>query len=342
MFRFANPQYLYLLLLIPALILLYFVVNRRRRHLLARFGNLELLSQLTPEVSVWRPRYKSLCFLLALTALIFAAARPQLGSKLREEKSQGVEMMFVVDVSNSMLAEDFEPNRLDRTKYAINRLFEGMAQDRAGLIAFAGDATVQLPITSDFRMAQAFVDRLSPNLAGVQGTSIGKALDLALLSFSEQSTASKVVILITDGEDHEASAVVAAERAAQMGIKIFTVGIGTPEGAPISINGDFIKDSEGNMVVTKLNEQMLEQIASISDGGYLRATKQNIGLTEIVTAINELEKGELSTVKFEEYNELFQYLLGLALLLLSIEFYLLGRHSRVLSRFNIFKESAKS
>ncbi len=337
MFRFASPQYLYLLIIIPALMLLYFVVNRRRRHLLARFGNLELLQQLMPEVSKWRPRYKSLCFLLAMTALIFAVARPQLGSKLREEKSDGVEMMFVVDVSNSMLAEDFEPNRLERTKYAINRLFEGMKQDRAGLIAFAGDATVQLPITSDFRMAQAFVDRLSPTLAGVQGTSIGKALDLALLSFSEQSSASKVIILITDGENHEDDAIATAQRAAEMGIKIFTVGIGTPEGAPISIDGDFIKDSEGNMVVSKLGEKMLEEIATISDGGYVRASKQNLGLEEIVTAINDLEKGELSTVKFEEYNELFQYLLGLALLLLSFEFYILGRHSRVLSRFNIFK-----
>ncbi len=338
MFRFASPEYLYLLAIIPILVVIFLVASHRRRKRLARFGNPTLVATLMPESATWRPRYKKFLLLASLTALIFAAARPQLGSKLHEEKSRGVELMFVVDVSNSMLAEDFSPNRLDRTKYSINRLFEGMDQERAGLIAFAGEASVQLPITSDFRMARAFVDRLSPSMVGLQGTNIGKALDLALLSFSEQSKASKVIILITDGENHEDNAIAAAERAAQLGIKIFTIGIGTPEGAPISINGDFIKDSEGKMVVSKLSEEMLEQIASLSEGGYVRATKQDIGLESIVTTINNLEKGELSTVKFAEYNELFQYLVALALLLLFIEFYMLDRHSRVLGRFNIFRE----
>ncbi len=338
MFRFANPEYLYLLLLIPALMVLFTVANIARRRRIARFGNPEIMALLTPEVSRWRPRFKALLMLCALSALILAAARPQLGSKLREDKSQGVEMMFVVDVSNSMLAEDFEPNRLERTKYAINRLFEGMDQDRAGLIAFAGDASVQLPITSDFRMAAAFVNRLSPNLVGVQGTSVAKALDLALLSFSEQSKASKVVILITDGESHEDNAIATAERAKAQGVKIFTIGIGTPEGAPISIDGEFVKDEEGKMVVSKLNEEMLEEIAAISEGGYVKATKQDIGLDEVIRTINDLEKGELSTVRFEEYNELFQYLIALALVLLSMEFYMLERRSKVLGRFNIFHE----
>ncbi len=338
MFRFASPEYLYLLAIIPILVVLFLIAASRRRKRLAKFGNPELVATLMPESATWRPRYKKILFLLALTSLIFAAARPQLGSKLHEEKSRGVELMFVVDVSNSMLAEDFSPNRLDRTKYSINRLFEGMDQERAGLIAFAGEASVQLPITSDFRMARAFVDRLSPSMVGLQGTNIGKALDLALLSFSEQSKASKVIILITDGENHEDNAIVAAERASQLGIKIFTIGIGTPEGAPISINGDFIKDSDGKMVVSKLGEEMLEQIAALSGGGYVRATKQDIGLESIIATINDLEKGEFSTVKFAEYNELFQYLVALALLLLFIEFYLLDRHSRVLGRFNIFRE----
>ncbi len=338
MFRFASPQYLYLLLLIPALMLLFAAVAMQRRRRLARFGNPEIMALLTPDSSRWRPRFKSLLMLCAVGSLAIAASRPQLGSKLHEQKAQGVEMMFVVDVSNSMLAEDFEPNRLERTKYAINRLFEGMDQDRAGLIAFAGDATVQLPITSDFRMAAAFVNRLSPNLVGEQGTSIATALDLALLSFSEQSKASKVIILVTDGESHEDNAIAAAERAKAQGVKIFTIGIGTPEGAPISIDGEFIKDEQGNMVVTKLNEEMLEQIATISEGGYLKATKQDIGLSEVIRTINDLEKGELSTVKFEEYNELYQYFLALAILLLMMEFYIMERRSKVLSRFNIFNE----
>ncbi len=336
MLRFANPEFLYLLLLIPAIMLLFMVAGVSRKRRLARFGNPEIIAILTPDVSSWRPRFKSFLILCALASLTVAAARPQLGSKLREEVSQGVEMMFVVDVSNSMLAEDFEPNRLERTKYAINRLFEGMKQDRAGLIAFAGDASVQLPITSDFRMAAAFVNRLSPNLVGEQGTSIATALDLALLSFSEQSNASKVIILITDGESHEDNAIATAERAKAQGVKIFTIGIGTPEGAPISIDGEFVKDEEGNMVVTKLNEEMLDKIAAISEGGYVKATKQDIGLEEVIRTINELEQGELSTVKFEEYNELFQYFVAIALLLLSMEFYILERKSLVLAKFNIF------
>ncbi len=337
MFRFANPEYLYLLAVIPLLILVYIFAGRRRKRRLARFGNPELLAELMPQSATWRPRLKRLLFLMALASLVVAVARPQLGSKLHEQKSQGVELMFVVDVSNSMLSSDFTPNRLEQTKYSINRLFEGMKQERAGLIAFAGEAAVQLPITSDFRLASTFVDRLSPAVISEQGTSVGRAIDLALLSFSDQSKASKVIILITDGEDHEQRAIDAAKRAAAQGVKIFAVGIGTPEGAPIEINDEFLKDVDGKMVVSKLNEAMLGELASITDGGYVRATKQNIGLSEVIASINKLEKGEITTIKFAEYNELYQYAVALALALLLIEFYILSRHSRVLGRFNIFK-----
>ena len=183
MFRFANTEYLYLLALIPLLMVILAFVSHRRKRLLARFGNTELVRELIPDFSVSRQRLKALLYLTALTLLIFAAARPQLGSKLREVKAEGVEMMLVVDVSNSMLAEDFEPNRLERTKYAINKLFEGLQQERVGLVAFAGEPKVQLPITSDYRMAQAFAKRLSPTLVAEQGTDVGKALELAMLSF---------------------------------------------------------------------------------------------------------------------------------------------------------------
>ena len=316
MFRFANSEYLYLLLLIPVLAIIYALVARRRRHLLAKFGNLELLQGLMPDFSRGRLRLKFVLYLLAFACVVLAAARPQFGSKLREEKSKGVEMMLVVDVSNSMLAEDFEPNRLERTKYAIGKLFEGLHQERVGLVAFAGEPKVQLPITSDYRMAQAFAKRLSPSLVGEQGTAVGKALQLATLSFSSQSEQSRVIVLITDGENHEDDAVEAARVAKEQGIRIYTIGIGTPEGAPIKIDGEFVKDEDGQMVVSKLGEQMLEQIASITDGAYVRATKQSIGLEEIVKSINEMEKSELSTVRYEEYNEQYQYLLAVALSLL--------------------------
>lgn len=342
MFRFANSEYLYLLLLIPLLAILYALVARRRRHLLAKFGNLELLKGLMPDFSRGRLRMKFVLYLLAFACVVLAAARPQFGSKLREEKSKGVEMMLVVDVSNSMLAEDFEPNRLERTKYAIGKLFEGLQQERVGLVAFAGEPKVQLPITSDYRMAQAFAKRLSPSLVGEQGTAIGKALQLATLSFSSQSEQSRVIVLITDGENHEDDAVEAARVAKEQGIRIYTIGIGTPEGAPIQIDGEFVKDENDEMVVSKLNEQMLEQIASITEGAYVRATKQSIGLEEIVKSINEMEKSELSTVRYEEYNEQYQYLLAVALVLLLLDNFILSRRNPRLRKFNIFREERES
>ena len=342
MFRFANSEYLYLLLLIPLLALFYALVARRRRHLLAKFGNLELLKGLMPDFSRGRLRLKFTLYLLAFACVVLAAARPQFGSKLREEKAKGVEMMLVVDVSNSMLAEDFEPNRLERTKYAIGKLFEGLQQERVGLVAFAGEPKVQLPITSDYRMAQAFAKRLSPTLVGEQGTAIGKALQLATLSFSSQSEQSRVIVLITDGENHEDDAIEAARVAKEQGIRIYTIGIGTPEGAPIKIDGEFVKDENGEMVVSKLNEQMLEQIATSTEGAYVRATKQSIGLDEIVKSINEMEKSELSTIRYEEYNEQYQYLLAVALVLLLLDSFILSRRNPRLRKFNIFREERES
>lgn len=340
MFRFANPQYFWLLPVIPALILLFWLAARNRRRRLERFGRMQVLEELMPEVSTGRVALKFILFCTAVTLLILAAARPQFGSKLREEKTQGVEMMLAVDVSNSMLAEDFEPNRLERTKYAINKLFDGLHQDRVGLIVFAGEPKVQLPITSDYRMAKAFAKRIDPSLVPVQGTAIGKALSQALMSFSGETEEnhSRVIILITDGENHEDDALAAARRAAEMGIRIYTIGIGTPEGAPIQIGGEFIKDEKGDMVVSKLNEEMLAQIADITGGAYVRSSKQSIGLDEIVKSINEMEQSELSVMRFEEFNEQYQYLLLAAIVLLLAEFLLLDRRNPLLAHLNIFRE----
>ena len=340
MFRFANPQYLWLLTLIPLFVVLFAGVAAQRHRRLARFGNPDTLTELMPEVSNGRVVLKFILFCGAVTLVVLAAARPQFGSKLREEKARGVEMMLVVDVSNSMLAEDFEPNRLERTKYAINRLFDGLKQDRVGLIVFAGEPRVQLPITSDYRMAKAFARRIDLSQVSVQGTAIGKALEQALLSFSGETDEkrSRAIILITDGENHDDDAVAVAKRAAEQGIRIYTIGIGTPEGAPIEIDGEFIRDEQGEMVVSKLNEEMLAQIADETGGAYVRATKQDIGLDEIVRSINEMEQSELSTVRFEEFNEQYQYLLIAALVLLVAEFFLLARRNPLLAHLNIFRE----
>ena len=342
MFRFAHPHYLWLLLLIPTLALLFVWAAYRRRRRLERFGTLSLVEELMPAVSQGRIVLKFILFELALLCLIFAAARPQFGSKLLEEKAEGIEMMLVVDVSNSMLAEDFAPNRLERTKYAIGKLFEGMKQDRVGLVVFAGEPKVQLPITSDYRMAKAFAQKIDPSLVTVQGTAVGKALEQALLSFSsdtaDEGAHSRVIVLITDGENHEDDALAVAERAAQMGVSIYTIGIGTPEGAPISIGGDFIRDEKGEMVVSKLNEEMLRKIADITDGLYVRSSLKSIGLDEIVERIEEMEKSELSTIRFEEFDEQYRWLVILAVVLLLIEFVLLDKRNPLLAHLNIFRE----
>lgn len=336
MFRFANPYILYLLLIIPAAIVLFIFAQMRRRRRLERFASSSLLAQLTPSASPARLRTKFVLYSLALVFLILAAARPQVGSKLREEHQKGIEMMLVVDVSNSMLAEDFEPNRLDRTKFAIDRVVESMKQDRIGVVAFAGEAQVQLPITSDYRMARAFARKLSPQMVRTQGTDLGAAIKLASMSFSSQSEGSRVMILITDGENHESDAMEAAQAAAEKGIAIYTIGIGTPEGAPVMIGGEYLTDENGDMVVSKLDEKMLQEIASTTGGAYVRATKQSIGLKEIVDRLKELDESDLATTRFEAFDEQFQYPLVVALLLLLIEWLILDRRNPLLARFNIF------
>ena len=338
MFRFANPHLLWLLALVPVMIVAFAVVLQLRRRNLSRFGNIATVKSLLRDVSSWRVHAKFILFVTAFTAIVFAAARPQFGAKLREEKAEGVEMMFVVDVSNSMLAEDLSPNRLDRTRYAIDKLFSQMKQDRVGVVVFAGEAKVQLPITTDYRMARSFAKRLSPSLVEVQGTDISDAIDLASLSYSQREGASRVMILITDGEAHDSDALAAAERAAERGIRIFTIGIGSPEGAPIQINGEFIKDEKGEMVVSRLNEELLQQIAEKGNGGYIRASNAEFGLSEIVSEIEKMEKSELSTLRFDEYNEQFYWILWVALGLLLLEGLLLDRRNPKLRRFNIFEK----
>ena len=322
--------------MIPVAVALFIFAQVRRRRRLERFASSSLLAQLTPSASPARLRTKFVLYTLAVAFLILAAARPQVGSKLREEHHKGIEMMLVVDVSNSMLAEDFEPNRLDRTKFAIDRVVESMKQDRIGVVAFAGEAQVQLPITSDYRMARAFARKLSPAMVRTQGTDLGAAIKLASMSFSSQSEGSRVMILITDGENHESDALEAAQAAAEKGIAIYTIGICTPEGAPVMIGGEYLTDEKGDMVVSKLDEKMLQEIASATGGAYVRATKQSIGLKEIVDRLKELDESDLATTRFEAFDEQYQYPLAVALLLLLIEWLILDRRNPLLARFNIF------
>ncbi|MCC8087809.1 MAG: VWA domain-containing protein [Rikenellaceae bacterium] len=342
MFRFGSPEYLYLLLLLPVLAAAYvwYVYNRRKR--LEKFGKEFTVRQLMPLYSPRKDLWKFIFFLTGIALIIFGLARPQFGSRLKEINRKGLEIMLAVDVSNSMLAQDFEPNRLERTKFAIDRLLEQLAEDRLGVVVFAGDAYVQLPITSDYLTARAFVRQLSTNMVSRQGTAMGAAIDLAANSFSTGSEGSRVIIIISDGENHEDDPVRSARNAAEKGITIYTIGVGTPEGAPIFMNGDFIRDENGNMVVTKLDESTLEQVAFATGGSYVRATNRSVGLSEIIDHVNELEKQELRTMVFEDYDERFQYLIGAALILLLIEFLIINRRNRIFSGMNIFRNTDRS
>ena len=338
MFRFAHIEYFWLLLLVPLLVAVMEWSLAERKRKVTRLATSAAFAKLSPESSTKKLRTKFWLLMLALVALIFAAARPQMGSKLSEVEREGVEIMVAVDVSNSMLASDFAPNRLERTKYAVERVIEGLSEDRIGVIVFAGDAYVQLPITADYLTARNFVRQISTSQVTRQGTAIGAAIELATRSFSSQSESSRVLVLVTDGENHEDDALAMAEKAAAQGVKIYTIGIGTPEGAPISIGDDFIRDEKGEIVVSKLDEEVLQKIAVTTGGAYVRATTANVGLGDIISLINRTEKSKFKSEVFEEYNELYPIPLAIALVLLLLECVVLPRKNRVLARFNLFGE----
>ncbi|MFI3315493.1 MAG: VWA domain-containing protein [Rikenellaceae bacterium] len=338
MFRFESPQYLYALLIIIPIIGLYYFIKFRHNKRLERFGNISLIKELSPLASWYKVKVKYTLITIALIFVIFALARPQIGSKLREVKKNGVEIMAVVDVSNSMLAEDISPSRIDKTKFALSNLASTLVEDRLGLIVFAGEAFVQLPITSDFVSARNFVEYISPSMLSNQGTNIGEALSLASRSFSSQSGKSKAIILISDGEDHEGGIASSIEMLKKDEIAVHVVGIGTPEGTPITINGETVKDENGNMVVTRLAEDELQNLALSTGGSYIRATNQSLGLDEIVKEIRKLESKEFSSMAFDDYNEQFQFILALALLLLLIEFLVLERKNKFIAKLTLFNK----
>jgi Ca-activated chloride channel family protein len=342
MFRFGNIEYLYFLLAIPVLLVLLIYIMYRKKKDLNRFGDKEIISQLMPEASNSRPVIKYIIQLLTLLALIIGIARPQFGSKLREVKREGVEIIIALDVSNSMMAEDIQPNRLERAKQAVSKLVDQLVNDKIGLIVFAGDAYVQMPITTDYVSAKMFLSSINPDIVPIQGTAIGKAIELGTRSFTPSTQSSKALIIITDGENHEDDAVQAAQLAAEKGIKVHTIGIGLPEGAPIPIisqdgQKSYKKDRDGNVVVSKLNEKMLQQIAAAGNGVYIRSTDSRIGLNTVFDKINKMDKQEMDTRIYSDYDERFQYIFGLALILLLADLFILERKNRWLSKIKIFE-----
>lgn len=340
-FSFASPERLWLLLLVPAILLLHWAVMAYVKRKLCRLGNPTTLSELMPDRSVARGWIKISLFALAMAFISLAAARPQTGAKLSSKERKGREIVLVVDVSNSMLAEDVEPSRMERTRYAITNLVDKMSEDGVGIVAFADESVVVLPVTSDYKMALAKVKQLSPSLIAAQGTDVGEAIETAMLSFSSNTHASKsrVMILITDGEDHDEQALTAAKQAAEMGVTICCIGIGTPEGKPLKVNGEFIEDEDGKMVLTKLNEELLQQIAEATEGIYTRSRNEEFGLEGIIERLNQIEASELTEITFAEYDEEYQWFLGVALLLLVAEVLLLGRRNPLLRGVKLFERS---
>ena len=345
MFRFANIEMLWWLVAIPVFVIAYIVYTKRKQRQLREFGDQELMAQLMPDASKSRPIWKFSLMMIALVLLIIAVARPQYGQKENSIKRQGIEVMVALDISNSMLAEDVAPNRLDRAKQMLSKMIDNMVDDKVGLVVFAGEAFTQLPITCDYVSAKMFLNTITPNLIPTQGTAIGSALQTAITSFgSQESDAGRAIILITDGENHEDDAIAAAKKAQELGMQVFVIGIGKPEGAPIPKPGtnDYFKDRSGQVVVSKLNEDMCQQIAQAGNGVYVRCDNTNTAMRALQQELDRIATAELETTVYADYNEQYQSFALIALLLLLIEFFILSRKNHRLTRMDLFKENANS
>lgn len=340
MFRFEEPAYLYLLLLLPFLAAFYLYSNYRRRRNIRRFGDPELLAQLMPDVSKYRPDVKFWLIFAAIGLFSVLLARPQFGSKQETVKRKGVEVIIALDISNSMLAQDVQPSRLEKAKRLISRLVDELDNDKVGMIVFAGDAFTQLPITSDYISAKMFLESISPSLISKQGTAIGEAINLATRSFTPQEGVGRAIIVITDGENHEGGAVEAAQEAAEKGMQVFVLGVGSPDGSPIPAedgSNNFRRDKDGNVIVTRLNEQMCQEIAKAGNGMYIRVDNTNSAEKVLNNEITKLSKADVESQVYTEFDEQFQALAWLVLILLVVEMLILERKNPLFKNVRLFK-----
>lgn len=338
--HFAHLHILWLLALIPLLSIGFALLTHRKRRQIEAFGDPELVSQLMPERSTVRPVVKFVILMVTLTLLIFAAARPQYGKKEQVIKRQGIEVLVALDISNSMLAEDVAPSRLDRAKQMLSKMIDKMTDDKVGLVVFAGQSFIQLPITCDYVSAKMFLNNISPDLIKTQGTAIGDAINTSIRAFgAEQSEASRAIILITDGENHEDDALAAAKAAKEAGIHLYVIGIGKPEGAPIPIPGtnNYRKDRQGQVVVTKLNEDMCKQIAAAGNGAYIHCDNTNTAMRSLEQEIDHLATAEMETTVYTDLNEQYQSFVLIALLLLVIEFFIFNRKHQLFNYEKLFQ-----
>ena len=328
MLYFARALYLWLLLLIPVILIGYALLRRARRRRVRRFGDEALVQQLMPSWSGAKGWWRTVLFCLGFFCFAIGLARPLLGAKLVERETKGAEIMICLDVSKSMLAQDYSPDRLSRAKLAISRIVDRLQGDRIGLIIFAGSSFVQLPITTDYVSAKMFLNSIDTQSVPVQGTAIGDAIVTAAKSFSIQSEKSRAIIVITDGENHEDDAVEAAKQVASTGIRIFTVGVGSLQGQPIPKDGNLMKDKDGNIVVTRLDEETLKRIASVGNGAYVHAGNEEFGLNPILDEIRKLEDERFNSTVFEEYDEQYMYFFAAALFFFVLEMLIGERRAR--------------
>lgn len=340
MFRFEDPIFLYALVLLPLLALIHTYTNYRRRKRLRVYGDPSLLKQLMPDVSRYRYNLKFWLTLTALGLLIVMVARPQFGTKVDKTKRAGIEAIIAMDISNSMMAQDVAPSRLEKSKLMVSNLVDKMVNDKVGLIVFAGDAFTQLPITSDYVSAKMFLDNISPNLITTQGTDIKEALDMASKSFTQQDNVGRAVIVITDGENHEPGAVESARALAKQGVRVFVLGVGSPSGAPIPIPGttQYRKDNEGNTVVTKLDERMCDEIAAAGKGVYIHVDNTDTAQQLLSNELDKLAKKELDSTVYSEYDEQFQAVAILALVVLLIEMIIQERKNPLVRKLKLFRK----
>ena len=333
MIIFASYKFLWLLLLVPIIPAGYAIAMAMRKRRINRFGDPRMVAQLMPHYSRAKGWVRIILFTLAFFFFVIGLARPQIGAKLSERQTKGAEIMICLDVSNSMLAQDYTPCRLERAKLAISSLVDKLHDDRIGLIIFAGSSFVQLPVTTDYVSAKMFLSSIDAGSVPVQGTAIGDAIHTAMKSFSAQSEKGRVIILISDGENHEDDAVAAARDAAQAGIRIYTVGVGSAAGQPVPVDGELLRDKDGNIVVSRLDEKTLRQVADAGGGAYIQAGNEEFGLNPIINDIRAMEGELFSSVVFEEYDEQYMYFFAIALILLVIEM-LVGERRNTRKLFN--------
>ena len=321
MFRFENPAFLYLLIIIPVIIVIRFLEMRKRELKLKKFGDLSLLKQLMPDVSSSRKSLKFWLMIAALALLIVMLARPQMGTKISQEKRKGIEVIISLDISNSMRAEDVVPSRLDKSKMLVENMVDNFTNDKVGLVVFAGDAFIQLPITSDYVSAKMFLQNTDPSLIATQGTDLAGAIELSSKSFTQQDKVGRAILIITDGEDHEGGAIEAAEKARKNGIRVFVLGVGSTKGSPVPDgNGGYMKDNSGQEVISALNEEMCKQVAQAGGGAYIHVDNTSLAQRQLNDELTKLQKGDISSVVYSEYDEQFQAVGILVLILLIIEF----------------------